>query len=312
MNDYNLIIGDNGFGLSEYASAMFARSRLVTAETFDHAEQLSADCLYTSLADIDVDRLLILCQNAKSIHYWPPTYWSNRDLRTNTERFLTKIIKHHKLVVRNFGIDRDPTNSLVLLDQRKSDTGQLWISGCSYAYGFGLTDSQDRYIEIVAKSLNKTFSDLAGPGTSIGWAADQLLRSDIRKDDIVIWGITGIHRVDYYIDNRQVIMPNLGGKLPADARQFFDRLATDDNRVNQSIKSVHQVDNFIKKVGARLVLLFHNDLSLDEHSQILEQYFWDLDGHIPISNRQDFTDDGHPGIVTNKTWAKEILNYLKE
>ena len=312
MNDYNLIIGDNGFGLSEYASAMFARSLLVTAETFDHDDQLSADCLYTSLADIDVDRLLILCRNAKTIHYWPPTYWSDKDLCAITERFLTKIVKHHKLSVRNFVINEDPTSSLVLLDQRKSDSGQLWISGCSYAYGFGLKDSQDRYIEIVAKSLDKPFSDLAGAGTSIGWAADQLLRSDIRKDDIVIWGITGINRVDYYIDNRQVIMPNLGGKLPSDVRRFFDRLITDDNRVNQSIKSVHQVNNFVKKVGARLVVLFHSDLSLYEHSKIFEQYLWGVDGYIPISSRQDFTDDGHPGIVTNKTWAREILNYLED
>ena len=311
MDNYNLIIGDNGFGLSEYASAMFVKNSLVTNENYDQVDKFSVDCLYTSLADIDDDKLLKLCLDARDIHYWPPTYWSNNDLGASTKRFLTKIVKYHKLVVRNFVIDEDPTNSLVLLDQRKSNSEQLWITGCSYAYGFGLKDSQDRYIETVAKTLKKPLSDLAGPGTSIGWAADQLLRSDIQKGDVVIWGITGIHRVDYYIDNRQVIMPNLGGKLSSSERKFFDRLITDDNRLNQSIKSVYQVSNFIKKVGARLVLVFHSDLSLHEHSKLFDQYLWGIDGYLPISSKQDITDDGHPGPITNNIWAMEILDFLK-
>lgn len=311
MSDYALIIGDNGFGLAEYASAMFKKNSLITNENYEQADKFSTDCLYTSLADIDHDKLLTLCQHAGSIHYWPPTYWSDKDLCSITEKFLTKIVSYHKLVVRNFAVVNDPTDSLTLMDQRKSDSGQIWLAGCSYAYGFGLNDSQDRYIEIVATSLNRPWSDLVRPGTSIGWAADQLLRSNIQKDDVVIWGITGINRVDYYIDNRQVTIPNLGGELPKDVRKFFDRLITDDNQINQAIKSVYQVNNFVKKVGARLVLIFHNDLSLYEHAKIVEQYLWDIDGYVPISDRQDFTSDGHPGPVTNKTWAMEILDFLK-
>ena len=50
--------------------------------------------------------------------------------------------------------------------------------------------------------LNLPVSTLAQGGTSIFWAADQILRSDIRKDDIVIFMLTSTHRFPYYTNSQ--------------------------------------------------------------------------------------------------------------
>jgi hypothetical protein len=310
MKTYDLIIGDNSTEIAVYAALMFEKTLLVTKDMYDQIDTFSFDCLYTSLADIDADQLLRLSQQANAIHYWPPLQWESKELLEYTVQVLTKIVSHYKIPIRNFTVEMDPTNSLTLMDYRKSSSPQIWVTGCSYAYGFGLIDSKQRYIEIVAEELRKPFSDLSSPGTSIGWAADQLLRSDIQQDDIVIWGITGINRVDYYIDNQQIIVPGITNYPSAGLNKFFNKMITDDNRVNQSIKSIYQVKNFVEKSGAKLVLIFHKKLNLYEYVKVFEPYLWALPCYALISDQQDSTVDGHPGPITNKIWAAEILQFL--
>jgi hypothetical protein len=310
MKTYDLIIGDNGTEIAEYAALMFANTLLVTKDMYDQIDTGSFDCLYTSLADIDADQLLTLCQQAKAVHYWQPLQCESKELLEYTVQVLTKIVSHYKISIRNFTVNSDPTNSLRLMDYRKSSSPQLWITGCSYAYGFGLNESNQRYIEIIAKEIHRSFSDLSSPGSSIDWAADQLLRSDIQQDDIVVWGISGINRVDYYIDNQRITVPGIIDYPSAGLKKFFDKMITDDNRVNQSVKLIYQVKNFVEKAGAKLILIFHKDLSLYEHAKVFEQYLWTLDSYVPISDQQDSTVDGHPGPVTNKIWATEILEFL--
>jgi hypothetical protein len=312
MSKYELIIGDNSINLAELASMMFKNNLLVTSDIFNQVDHLSVDCLYTSLADVTADQLVTLCKNAKDIHYFPPVTWDCNKLQTHTEEILTKIVAYYQIPIRNFVVPTDPTHSLTLMDCRKSELPQLWVAGCSYAYGFGLAQSQQRYIELISKKLEKSFSDLAAPGTSIDWAADQLLRSDIRPHDIVVWGITGINRVNYYIDNRSTDIARLKtAKMAKSPKKYFNKMITDDNRVNQSIKLMYQVKNFVDKIGAKLVLIFHRELSLHEHAKSFEHYLQTLDNYIAISVQQDFTDDNHPGPITNQVWAAEILEFLE-
>jgi hypothetical protein len=271
---------------------------------------------YTSLADVSYNELINISLVAKSIHYWPPTNWSSDGLQKTTEELLKTLSGQYKLKIKNYSPTKDTTNSLSQPDQRINDQPQLWIVGCSFAYGFGLADKQ-RYIDIVSKNLNLPYSDLTSPGSSISWAADQILRADIRADDIVIWGLTGVNRTDYYIDNKYYpIVFNQPALLfsangSRKEKNFFNKLITDDNQVNQSIKHLYQVDNFIGKIEAKLIILNNSKiLSLAEHGKIIEEYLWDFDFVVDPANIIDHTDDGHPGPLTNQLWADQLTNFI--
>jgi hypothetical protein len=300
----HLLIGGNEHELAWVANKMFKSNKLITNTNFLEVNHSSEELFYTSLADLHEDLIIKLAKSAKEIHYYPP---QKKELRHHTEIFLKKLSKFHKLTIRNYSVDFDHTNSLSLIDTRKIDKPQLWVAGCSFAYGFGLKNHCDRYIEIISKKLHTDYSDLTKPGSSIEWAADQILRSDIRANDIVIWGITGINRTSYYIDNIEHIIFNLQDK------EFFQRLITDDNILNQSVKHLYQVHNYLKKINAKLIILSHvKELSLHEHAVNFEEYLWAINDHVVYCKRTiDTTDDGHPGPLTNRLWANKILKIIE-
>lgn len=306
-----LVIGSNDEQLSVFAKRIHSHNFLVTEESFSKVLTNIDGCAYTSLADLSEGNIIKLALVAKSIHYFPPPNgWKSKEFEAATRRLLTKLIKFFNLKIRNFVPDSDPTNSLEQYDQRKTDDKQLWVVGCSFAHGFGLEFESQRYIHIVAKELQLEYSDLTSPGSSVDWAADQILRADIRPDDIVIWGLTGTNRVNYYVNNSYtMIIPEF---LPKNNTNFFRKLITDDNRVNQTIKLIHQVINFINKIGAKLIILDHSEeLSLFEHKEILNEYLWNFDFVISPSDGIDATYDDHPGPLTNQLWANQLINFIK-
>ena len=318
MCKYQLLIGSNDSMLATIAQLMTKNSRLLTNENYQNLTDDFTGTVYTSLADLSRERIIETAQKAVAVHYFPSEVWTSIEHLEHTEELLVDLVKTHKLKVKNFSPKIDPTNSLAQADQRIQDSPQLWVVGCSFAHGFGLLSDDCRYINLISKKFHIPYSDLTSPGSSISWAADQILRADIRSGDIVVWGLTGTNRIDYYINNQYI--PVVGGVELKKLRQplgkkinkFFDWLMLDDNRVNQSIKSIYQVINFIKKINANLIILNHcSDLSLYEHSSIINRhYLSDFDFVITPKEFIDFTDDGHPGPATNHLWADQIIDFI--
>lgn len=316
MKQYHLIVGDNSIQLAEFAKMMFSDSMLITRNNYKDFFKSPARAGYTSLADLGPDQLTELAKNATEIHYWPPLIWASELLHQATTEFLNSLIIRHNLKIHNFSISVDPLNSLSLMDTRSTDHAQLWATGCSYAHGFGLESKSQRYIDKISTELNLSVIDLTSPASSIDWAADQILRSDIRKNDLVCWGVTSINRMAYYINGRWVpILPNLpefiSGCVSSAEKKFFNKLILDDNRLIQSIKNIYQVINFVKKAQADIVIFYHRELSNDEHTRQFEPYLYNTGHYVSITDQIiDQTDDGHPGPKTNQMWADEILFYL--
>lgn len=315
MKKYHLIIGDNSELLADVAKLMFSDSILITQDTYNDFFNLPNKSGYTSLADLNRDQILTLAKNATEIHYQKPLYWNSIEFEQATQQFLTELVIHHNLKIRNFGLSTDSLNILNLIGQKQSSSPQIWNVGCSYAHGWGLESSHERYIDKISNTLNLEVTDLTSPGSSIDWAADQILRSDIGKNDLVVWGITGINRTSYYIDNQYVpivpTFPEFFGKFTSDQKKFFNRLLVDDNRLVCAIKHVHQVINFVQKIQADIVLFYHRDLGLLEHSTIFETYLYNTGHYVKTTSKLiDHTDDGHPGPKSNQIWANEILNHL--
>lgn len=230
-----------------------------------------------------------------------------------------------------------------LADTRKSNIPQIWVAGCSFALGFGVNNEQ-RYGQIVAESLRMEVSFLSILGSSIPWAADQILRSDIRKDDIVLWGLTNISRyvtfknaifvnvlpetftmdVDpiklatYSNETRQHVLDyyknyqrGIDEWSTKDQKQMQSDLLHED-RLMQAVQSVHQVNNFCNKVGAKFIVFVHH-LNLPEYQQFVIDRISSLDSYLDARDEIDKGTNGtHPGPLSHKRWAEDILKVLNK
>ena len=237
-----------------------------------------------------------------------------------------------------------------MADHRQGNDKQLWVSGCSFADGIGVS-KQQRYGQLVADKLLLPVSFLTSPGSSIPWAADQILRSDIRANDIIIWGITAINRyvsyknkieinvhpqcfidpVDLFVelepDRPQVISSTTNIKksmalLSEKQKKLLIEDCLSDDRIFQAIKSIFQVISFSEKSGAKLILFMQNStdkhniwsMGLSDDVTIQLQYMNQLKNFLHISPMSDTSaiDNAHPGINTHQSWAEEIVNLINK
>lgn len=227
------------------------------------------------------------------------------------------------------------TNMLLLKDQRRSDNRQLWVVGCSTTHGLGVATEQ-RYGQLIADALNLPVSFLTWPGSSIEWCADQILRSDIRKDDIIVWGLTSIGRTPYYSENHSYktsstdnvlhllarayeIDPSLNDIVPID--QLYNK-----NAVYRAVTKVYEVVNICNKLNIELVIgslyimpqdieYFESipnfiNLSCDRIVSQIPNFVKPTGGFKNISAIDIGSDNLHPGPLTHQWYAKEILSKL--
>ena len=142
--------------------------------------------VYTALGDLpkNLEIFYNIAMLATEIVYAPPAKWTDSIAVDPTDptvcvQGLTEImlllISEHCTVTNLDLCYFNPTIN-PLADLRKTENTQLWFAGCSFTYGVGV-DSSQRYGQLVANHFNLPCSFLSKPGSSIAWAADQILRS---------------------------------------------------------------------------------------------------------------------------------------
>jgi hypothetical protein len=202
-----------------------------------------------------------------------------------------------------------------LKNRRLSDDKCMWITGCSITHGVGVAE-KERYPILLKEKLGWPMVDLSEP-SSIAWQADQLLRSDICKGDIVVWGLTSFNRVNY--------ADGLDWKI-CSIRQYLSLPKSKQywsidyfNSATQSIpciKNILQVMNFCKKMGATLYLINILETTWTDYILGQEENYLDLtvpfdsDGHHTYLDLG--TDNSHPGPKQHLKYAEEIYNFIKE
>lgn len=317
----NLYLGDVSEYLCILACSEDKNAQLVTQNNFNN---LLPGTYYTSIADIgNLSNLGKVLQQADQIIYAPPANnkWSDTKNGKSNMQFWTEDylkIFSTRALVKNF-INPPPVNKdamLALTDLRKASRPQLWIAGCSVSHGTGVTLSE-RYGNLISNELKLEASFLTWPGSSIVWAADQILRSDIKEDDLIIWGLTATPRISYFNNNSLIHLSansynknysELSGEITLD-------YLTSENIQYQSISSIFQVINFCKKTKSKLLLVsLLNDTVF--------KYVDDHTAHIMLcslwgQNQEDQfcdigSDDIHPGPLTHKFYAEEILKKIKQ
>ena len=287
--------------------------------------------VYTSIADLPKDSgseiILNILQKASTIVYVPPKIWSDNkivdvtDPTSSTQGYTESILLKLSDQINIVGLDLIllKQDVIPLADFRKSDSPQLWSVGCSITHGIGV-GSSNRYGALLSVDLDMPCSFLTRPGSSIGWAADQILRSDLKEHDIVVWGMTSNQRL-VYVHNKKLLNgitaqqyvenPELEKIIPL--KNLFS-----ENTFYQNILSIQQVVNFCNKINCNLLLigLFEN-YNLTRFLKTLPNYhkFPYSTSYSKNSMHDKYvdlgTDQSHPGLAQHVEYKKFILNVLE-
>ena len=216
--------------------------------------------------------------------------------------------------------DRNIANAIIIRDYitlglnmlhatRSTDESILWTAGCSVTAGTGV-DWEQRYGYLLAEKLGMPEVSLSIERSSIGWSADQILRSDIRSGDTVVWGLTDTTRVDLN-DNFSL------NSCPGNA--YFTSVHKEKQYLNidyfgsltqevSAARSVLQVINYCSKIGVKLVLA--NLLNVTIMPMVLCNYKNTID--LTTEEYLDLgKDNDHPGPKHHRHYANEIYNLIE-
>lgn len=312
-------LGDVTPYLATLAKTAASNATLIDNSNF---QNLKPGTYYTSLGDLgSLNNLGEVLQQASKIVYAPPTKWSddNQDfsyMRVWSEDY-AKVFFFKCVVIDPYNGSQSKlsntdvhvfSNLLDLVDTRKTNQTQLWIAGCSISHGCGVTN-ETRYGQLLADKLKLKASFLTKRASSIAWAADQILRSDIREKDIVVWGLTSHTRFSKFERNKFEFITH--SNCPDSATLDY---ITSDHNLYHSVASMYQVINFCKKANVVLVLA-----SLLDNTLI--HYLEDFTPLVMLScvfgrNKNNmFLDIGldgtHPGTVTHKYYADQIYQKIQ-
>ena len=285
--------------------------------------------VYTSLGDLAVDKFCELLEQSDVIEYCPPPdhQWSDNkkinaldpydSIRGITEYLIQRHI-NHKVLNCLENIHR-PEELLPLVDQRRTSAPQLWTAGCSITAGIGVDPAQT-WSYALAKLLNIQYSVLAELGASNAWQADQILRSDIRWRDTVVWGITGPYR-QWIINHSKMLHLNMHSHVedPDLEHSWPLRALTSDTTLYQTLHCIKAVANFCDKIGARLLIFNANflDAYITSLRQIPHFHYYQHPIRIDINRqiRQHWldlgTDASHPGPIQHTAFANFCYSRLK-
>jgi hypothetical protein len=312
-----LLVGDVGVYLSIEARKIDKNASLLNDQNYKKILTING-VYYTSLADITVVEYFceVLMSADKVIFSPPPGDWSDQDIvsklkdqrftmETETKEHLYQLAWIKKVTIENLPINFPNFKNKWQVTPRTSTEPQIWNIGCSITAGNGIEKHQ-RYGEIVAKKLNMPVSIMAYEGSSVIWAADQILMADVLPGDIIIWGLTSLERYSYVLHNDRFYHVNLNfyknyplmkNIVPPDWLKSMDNLY-------HSLNSISTVKNFAKKTNTKLVLL-----------GLLDQDFYE--GHIKFTktgSHNKWVDKGddnlHPGPKQHELFAQIALNAI--
>jgi hypothetical protein len=314
-----LFVGSNDPNLAKEAQSADSSAYLIDRE---NQLQTHSGVCYTSISDLDtLSDFACLLRQADNIIYVPdPSWLSGQKVKQYSERYWVEyylytfsLDKTKKIV--NCPIPCLPTNDdlmLVINAQRENNEPHLWVSGCSTSLGAGV-EIHERYANILSEKLNLPLCMLAQDAASVTYAADQILRSDIRKGDLVILGVTNHQRKTYYDEENSKIIHVTVTNFKEQDRKID---LTDPTLLYDSVTAIHQVLNFCHKINAKVILVgIHSHIDFCAYLENIPSYIH-ANGFYGVTVDDQFKDIGNDGIhagpLMHQWYAEKILNKLKE
>ena len=213
----------------------------------------------------------------------------------------------------------DPSAYLLLVDKRQSNNPQLWAVGGSDVHGQGV-DKSERFGQLLADQLNFDVTFLTKPSSSIEFQADQVIRSDIQENDIVVWGLPPEQRFPLWSDavNKVLhITPQHRDSKNKDNYELspnvLDRLIASRQCFYQSIAHIYQVANYCNKVKAKLLVVglgtsYYLAIRLSQLSAFKNYKNF----QTPTASVDFGTDGEHPGPKQHQLYADFCYSHLKQ
>lgn len=324
-----LFIGDVTEYLKDIAVSHDPGAFLLTDQNLAVLDDNKDHTCYTSLGDLPmpINEIWQVLQKVQNIKYCPPEIWSDQKIARSdqiwksvqgaTEFLLAKIqnLNHN---VQGLDLGRYCKNYTRQSDTRQVPSAQLWISGCSFSAGTGV-DAHERYGHLLGKMLDKPVSWLAEPGSSTEFHADQILRADIKNHDIVVWGLTNHERFTVLADDDEILHITQAHRQRARKatlpEKIVDMLLTDRSLFYQTIIHVHQVVNYCRKIGAKLLIV---GLRTNQETEI---YLSTIKEFVQYSRPNEISpqlldyainDPYHPGPKQHLDYANFCFRQLKK
>ena len=325
-----IFIGDVDKSLADSAQIYDPTAFLIdydNCENFLDFDLEQDTTIYTSLGDLpkDLTMAIKLLNLADEMIYCPPKSWSDRKIidtvyPTSCLQGLTEDLLFNlppDIKISNLNLRSTRSDPIKLVDNRLTDQAQLWVAGCSISHGDGVSSCQ-KYGYLISSELDMQCSFLTQSGSSIQWAADQILRSDIRAGDTVIWGITSNERVPYVHDDKLMHIINTNYTIEKNLEYILpEKTLLSENTFYQNIYAIDHVINFCEKAQAKLLIIgiltspstlrylsdkkqYHHYIYNQKFSNNrLASYFKDLG-----------TDNIHPGPEQHNLYKEFILSLI--
>jgi hypothetical protein len=267
--------------------------------------------LRTSLADLalKLSEMESFINSVEEIHLieWNPALSNHNHNYWNFTRLVTKINPQSCIFDKNL---------YKSYHRPRTDNKTLFIAGCSISYAIGVKDCE-RYGEILSQRLGLPCIFLSRPGSSIAWQADRILQADLRPNDIVVWGLTNLSRVNIATLTDWMGCPIDTYTSLDKSKKYFNLDYFDSWTLSMScIKQILQVENVCQKIGVDLYLanllettvvplLFENQFN---YVDCLEKSWRNNNG---ICNFIDLGDDNcHPGPAQHRVYADKIYQHI--
>ena len=329
-----IFVGDVDVSLSETAIAHDSQAFLVSSNNYaQFIAETDAVTGYTCLGDLPKDTNVFwdILNSVEQIVYAPPEKWKNNPDNSNlycytdTEQGLTELfLMEASKNITTLGLENVSHTHVTLdiADTRNTSDKQIWLAGCSNTVGLGVEHEQT-YGYKLAQSLNLPYTMLAHPGTSNAWSADQILRSDIQKGDLVVWGLTNSERISWYENGELItLLSTMYVKYKHYEKILPSKYLVSEMTLHQGLAGIAQVANFCSKIGAQLVLFctYPTDHSLVKYLYD-KPYFHHIDFDFEIDKKTNEwhlhrldtgTDDHHPGSRHHQYWHDKLLEIIDQ
>lgn len=317
----HLYVGPTNNSLSIYAKERHSNAVLITKDIIEDLDHVKNG--YVSLGDFDdIYNFKLILENFDIIEF-VNLGWSAEDYQERTSvlahLYQCKLLSDKKIV----GLDSDHKCILPkLADTRTSDNSQLWVVGCSITEGVGISKDQ-RWGHLLSKQLNMPVSYLALSSTSISWAVDQIIRSDIRKDDIVCWLLTGVNRHHMYYNDHWHQLTGTEWPDDPELKMLINKnILVSEHAVAHACSQIDHAVRYLRLIGCKFILSLV-PLNINEHQMILYKY---LSNNVPeftlLINSAGLevsdsyidlgSDNDHPGPKQHKLYADLFLKSIKK
>ena len=310
-----LYISHKEFDFSKFDSKFLTNKNLNTAINVVEVEDY-----HTSLEDVGLtigefdDGLLAHCEEIKFL-----------DL--NWERVIN--LENHMVYAQAIDIATSKFNNTGAEDvinqlanecnfhrnTRKTTDPVLWTVGASMTSARGVED-EERWGHLVANELNVNEVNLAKSEASIWDGADQIIRSDVQKDDIVAWGLPPAGRVETVIDNT-ISSQSINHAEHADFFTYKLDHFHSNTQYLVGLREIHQVINFCNRLQVKLYIVNFTEpvwfpLALRSYERFLNLQHT-LDGRTFLPIMIDYGTDGeHPGPRQHQEYAEKISKFIRE